>query len=134
MQRIQPRIRPDGTDGKGEFFIQSYPWLKIFALALFGAAATSKAVDYHVANARQLENAHTLTASDALVPGFTFKLAATLATVWLTQSRLTGNTETFLSVRLRKALWRDKQTGNWKQTNSLCKSLWFNPECFRGNL
>jgi hypothetical protein len=38
--------------------------------------------------------------------------------------RLTGNTETFLGVRLRKALRRDKQTGNWKQTcfASPCKS------------
>jgi hypothetical protein len=39
-----------------------------------------------------------------------------LATAWLTQSRLTGNTETFLGFRLREALRRDKQTGNWKQS------------------
>jgi hypothetical protein len=54
--------------------IRSYPWLKFFALALFGAAATSQAVDYHFANARQLQNALTLAASAAFVPGFAFKL------------------------------------------------------------
>jgi hypothetical protein len=29
MPRIRPRIRPDGTDGNGEFFIQSYPVLSV---------------------------------------------------------------------------------------------------------
>jgi hypothetical protein len=59
------------------------------------------------------------------IPCAGIKVKSQLATVWLTQSRLTGNTETFLGFRLREALRRDKQTGNWKQRvfASPCSSI-----------